>query len=246
MHSTSSLYNTIRSGNHTDRVVLEIETVTNGTTEYVELDETKLYSLKTSFSMFPEEKPSIGNFCAREIDVVFEPPVGKDIPKQARMRIFTYLYNGTQQSERIPKGVFFIDTREYNADKTKMLVHGYDAAIKFDSDINSTDFEWPYSALNLVVALANSVGVSVDRSVTDAITNFNSGFKVPLTICTKREMIQFIAAMCGGNCYIGDDGKLHLMYLRVEPNSIEYGYLSDENGNNITIGGDRIIVERNY
>lgn len=242
MHSTSSLYDSIKSGNHTVRVVFEIETVTGGETEYVELDESKIYSLKTSGSVFPDEKPSIGNFCAREIDAVFEPPVGKVIPKCAQMRIFTYLDNGTQQSERIPKGVFYIDTREYNADKTKMMVHGYDAAIKFDVDIDDTDFDWPAGVSNLVLTLARSVGVSVvmpPELINLLSTNI---YKVPLTICTKREMIGYIAAGIGCNAVIDDRGRLTFLFLRIDPADTEIDYLSDENGNNITIGGDRIIV----
>lgn len=247
MHTTSTLYETIRNGLHTVRVILEVETVTDGTTEFVELDESKLYSLKISGSVFPDEKPSIGNFCAREIDTVFEAPVGKTIPKRARMRVFTYLDNGSEQSERIQKGVYWVDTREYNADKTKVIIHGYDAAVKFDSDIDNTDIEWPTkSAVNLVIALCGSVGVGVDSSVVEILNRFVTGFEIPLLICTKREMISFIAAACGCNAYIGDNGRLYFMYLRVDPNDIEYGYLIDESGNNITIGGDRIIVERNY
>lgn len=242
MHSTSTLYETIKSGLYTVRVILEIETVTDGTTEYVELDESKIYSLKTSGSVFPEGKPSIGNFCAREIDTIFEPPTGKTIPKQARMRIFTYLDNGTQQSERIPKGVFFIDTREYNADKTKMMVHGYDAAVKFDSDIAETDFEWPVDVSNLVLALAHSVDVGVVMPV-DLINLLSTNiYKVPLTICTKREMIQYIAAAIGCNAVIDDKGRLTFLLLRIDAAEVDTYYLADENGNYITIGGDRIIV----
>lgn len=242
MHNTSLLYDTIKSGNHTVRVVLEIETVTNGTTEYVELDESKIYSLKTSGSVFPEDKPSIGNFCAREIDTVFEPPSGKTIPKQARMRIFTFLDNGTQQSERIPKGVFFIDTREYNSDKTKMLVHGYDAAIKFDADIDETDFEWPVSPVSLLQQLANSVGVTVllpTDLVTLLLTNI---YRVPLTICTKREMVCYIAAAIGCNAIIDDQGRLKFLFLKNDAETLDCNYLVTETGNRIVIGGARIIV----
>ena len=242
MHSTSELYETIKSGLHTVRVILEIETVTNGTTEYVELDESKIYSLKTSGSVFPDEKPSIGNFCAREIDTIFEPPVGKTIPKQARMRIFVFLDNGTQQSERIPKGVFFIDTREYNADKTKMMVHGYDAAIKFDTDIAETDFEWPVGVSSLIINLAHSVGVSTVLPV-DLMTLLSTNiYKVPLTICTKREMIRYIAAAIGCNAVINDEGKLTFLFLRIDTVDTVTYYLSDENGVHITIGGVKIIV----
>lgn len=246
MHNTSSLYQTIKSGVHTERVILEIETVTNGTTEYVELDESSLYSLKVSGSVFPEDKPSIGNFCAREIDAVFETP-NKTIPKQARMRVFTYVANATQQSERIPKGVYWIDTREYNADKTKMIVHGYDSAVKFDSDIDDTNIEWPTTnPANLLIAICGSVGVGVDASVVEILNRFVTGYNIPLLICTKREMVAYIAAKCGCNAYIDDKGRLHFMYLRIDPNDITNGYLIDENSNYITIGGDRIIVERNY
>lgn len=242
MHSTSTLYNTIQKGNHITRVILEVETVVNGTTEYVELDESKIYSLKTSGSPFSERTPSIGNFCAREIDTVFIPPAGKTIPKQARMRIFTYLDNGTQQSERIPKGVFFIDTREYNDDKTKLIVHGYDAAIKFDSDIAETDFEWPVSPNTLILSLANSVGVSV-RLPAELVTLFLTNvYRVPLTICTKREMIRYLAAAIGCNAVIDDTGYLKFLTLKTDAESWDVDFLVNEVGRRIVIGGARIIV----
>ena len=247
MHSTSTLYDTIKSGLYTDRVILEIETVTNGTTEYVELDESKIYSLKTSGSVFPERQPSIGNFCARELDAVFIPPANRTIPKRARIRIFTYLDNGTQQSERIPKGVYWIDTREYTFGKTKMMVHGYDAAVKFDADIAETDFEWPVSPTTLILNLAQSVGVSVSgksREALDAMVSII--YRVPFTICTKREMIKYLAAAVGYNAYIDDLGRLSFIPLRIDTAVKTVVYLADENGNPITIGGDRIIVDEHY
>lgn len=242
MHSTSTLYETIKSGLHTVRVILEIETLTNGTTEYVELDESKIYSLKTSGSVFPDEKPSIGNFCAREIDTIFEPPTGKTIPKQARMRIFTYLDNGTQQSERIQKGVFFVDTREYNADKTKMIVHGYDAAVKFDSDFDSIDISWPSEASYAVFKIAQSVGVPVGNTVSSIVTASKYRTVPLLTNVTKREYLCAVACQFCSNFYIDDMGRLQMLLLNTGGGDVAVYYLSDENGNYITIGGDRIIV----
>ena len=242
MHSTTTLYDTIKSGNHVNRVVLELETVSNGVTEYVELDESSIYSLKTMGSVFADNTPSIGSFCAREIDVSFKPPIGKTIPKRARMRVFTYLDNGTQQSERIPKGVFFIDTRDYNSSRTRMFVHGYDAAIKFDTDIAETDFEWPVSPTTLILQLAQSVGVSVVLPVDLITLLLTNVYRVPLTICTKREMIRYIAAAIGCNAVIDDRGRLRFLFLKIDTTAGDGNYLVDEAGNRIVIGGDRLFV----
>ena len=242
MRQTSQLYKDILAGLNTMHTVVEIETVSNGATEYVEIGEDKIYSVKTSGSLFPENKPSIGNFVSRELDLIIEPPENVTIPRRARIRLFVYAKNDSEQSERIPKGVFFIDTRDFNINKTKMMIHGYDAALLFEEDFSSNNIVWPITGVNLAIRIANSVGVSVGAGVIEAAQSFPNTM-VPLQIGkTKREIMCEIAAAYCGNWIIDDQGWLRLVNLNTNPQDRVYQYLADENGNAILLGGERILV----
>lgn len=247
MQTTSKLFKDIFSGDHTAHTIVEIETKVNGATQYVELGEDKIYSVSTSGSLFPEGNPSFGNFVSREIDLVIEPPTAT-IPRTARIRVFVYIENETQTSERIAKGTFFVDTREFNDEHTKMTIHGYDAAIKFDADFDSSDYDWPTPARSLILAIASSVGVDVDKQVSDYITDFGAISPIPLmTNASKREMMCWIAAQLGGNFTIGDNGRLFIIPLNSmnTDGDSEFGYLIDENDAKISINGTRIIISGN-
>ena len=241
MHSVSNTWTALYNGIHTVHTVAEIETVSIGTTQYVELGDDKLYSVKVTGSLFPDREPSIGNFVSREVDLVIEPPQNT-IPRTARIRLFVYLQNGNTVSERISKGVFWIDTREYTQDKGKMLIHGYDAAMKFESDFDSSKLFWPSYAINIVNELASSVGVAVD-SRTQTYMNQFINYKIPLqTNVTKRDMLKGIAAQYCGNWTITDEGKLLLIGINTGSDDIHLSYLIDENDNRLKCGDDRLII----
>lgn len=243
MHTVSALFEELYNGLHTVKPVVELQTVQNGETVYVELEADKLYSVKTSGALFPDRSPSIGNFCAREVDIVMIPPTGATIPRMARLRLFVYLTDGERVSERVPKGVFWIDTRSYNKGKTKLSLHAYDAALKFDADFDASTLEWPAKAEQVVVVLAQSVGVNIREGVLDYIANTFVDRDVPLMPnLTKREIMCGIAAMFCANWTISDEGTLDLVPLNTTPEIADIIYLADELSNRITIGGDTIIV----
>lgn len=241
MHSASTAYNNITSGLYTVKTVVNIQTINNGSTEYVMLNDDKLYSVKTSGSLFPERQPSIGNFVARECDLIIEPPQNT-IPKMARIGLFVFVSDGVNNSSPIQKGVFFIDTREYTKNKDKMIIHGYDAALKFESDYDSSNLSWPAYPLDIVREIASSVGVTLDDRTTAYMSQFIH-YKIPLqTNITKRDMLKGIAAQYCGNWTITDEGKLLLVGLNTGSDDVHLNYLVDENGNRLAYGGDRIIV----
>lgn len=244
MHYTSPTYKRIAAGTHTVHTVVELETVGDGEAEYIEIGEDRLYSVKTSGSVFPEDEPSIGNFTAREIDLTFNVPDDIEIPQMARIRPFIYIENGSETSERIQKGEFFVDTREYNSDKTKIMIHGFDAALKLEEDLDSSSVEWPCPVGQLIFVICRSAGIRLTDKVVNKLYQLFYYRRVPLIPnATKREVMQWIAAMACGNFLIDDEGSLDFAPLNIvsgaEP---ETSYLVDESGNAITIGGDRIIV----
>lgn len=231
MQNVSALYNTIVGGEHWFETKLVIDNV--GT-----FDENQLFSVVTSHAMF-SNTPAVGMAVAGEIEVKMLYP-STEIPTMACLRPYVRACNATQQSEWLPQGVFYIDTRERTRDDTGLsflTIHGYDAMLKAEQMYNgritgtSTDIQ-------MVNEIAYQMGVSVDSRTTALMT---AAYSIPLpTGYTYREVLGYIAAMYAGCFIITDEGKLRLVTLYELPP--ETNYLIDNAGNWITFGGDRILV----
>ena len=135
MQTTSALYQQILADqNHHFDVRLTIYTGT-GTQVYRSWVRGELFSLSTSHAVFPTNVPSIGGAVAGTIDCVILPTNADAIPPMARMAVEVQAVSDTLESEWIPKGTYYIDTREQseNAENLKLLkIHGYDAMLKFE------------------------------------------------------------------------------------------------------------------
>ena len=154
--------------------------------------------------------------------------------------VFPDTYAGKHNSEWLPQGVFYIDTRERtkNNDGLDVLcLHGYDDMLKAEQMYNgritgdSTDIQ-------MVNEIAYQMGVSVDSRTTTLMTH---AYTVPLpTGYTYREILGYIASMYVGGFIMTEEGKLRLVSLLELPP--ETNYLIDQDFDAITFGGDRIIV----
>lgn len=151
-------------------------------------------------------------------------------------------------SEWIPKGVYFIDTRE--GDNDYVSIHGYDRMMMAEQPYPSTEHDWPYSDIGVVNEIAQTIGVAVDDRTTELI-NQNFPIQLPEQYAsdgseaigdyfTMRDTLAGIAGLYGGSFIVNDFGKLQLLCPWDHP--IETYYLTDENGNYITVGGDRIYI----
>lgn len=231
MQSVSSLYINITAGDHWFETKLVIDGI--GT-----FDETQLFRMTTNHEMFGNT-PKVGLAVSGEIDIQMLYP-SVSIPVMACLRPYVRACNKTQQSEWIPQGVYYIDTRERTKDDTGLsflTIHGYDAMLKAEEVYNgritgtSTDTQ-------MVNEIAFQMGVSVD-SRTAAI--MNKSYAIPLpTGYTYRQVLGYIASMYAGCFIMTDEGKLRLVTLYELPP--ETNYLIDNAGNWITFGGDRILV----
>lgn len=202
-------------------------------------------SLSTPGTMFPGSGPSIGGAVCREIDLDLNTD-GANIPRSAEIKVFIRLAilgsTGAVKlaSEWVPKGVFYIDTRELDASEEWLYIHGYDAMLKgeqpFLDQENGETGEWPKSMATVASACAHKMGVEIDER-----TVISSDYEVYYpTDYTCRELLQHIAAAHCGNWIITDSGKLRLVTLGGIP--AETFLLVEEYGNYITFGGDRIYV----
>lgn len=233
MQSVSQTYLNIITGDHWFESKLVIDGV--GT-----FDETNLFEVKTSHFMF-DNTPTVGKAIAGEIDVtMLYPRTG--LPTMACLRPYVRACNATSQSEWIPQGIYYIDTRERTRDTSGLSylkIHGFDAMLKaeqmFDGGStitgNTTD-------TTMVAFIAGKMGVPVDSRTN---TIMNKSYTIPLpTGYTYREVLGYIASMYAGCFLITDEGKLRLVAINELPP--ETSCLIDTLGNWLTFGGDRILV----
>ena len=232
MYDTSLLYRQIIADEHWFETMVEIA----GNV----VDQTQIMSVSADYRMFSESQPAVGGCLAGELSVSLLAP-SFTIPRMAFVEPFVRVTDGTQYSEWIPQGKFYIDTRETtnNDDDLPILsLHCYDAMLKTEADYPSTTHTWPYADTDVVQEIASTIGVGVDVRTWDLMTN---GYEISLPAgYSMREVLSNIAGMYAGNWIMNYDGELLLVAVNGIPP--ETNYLVDNIGDAITFGGDRILV----
>ena len=228
MQNVSDNYTTIAAGEYWAECMVVIDGVSFG--------EDRLLSVKTEQALF-SGAPEIGTAVAGQI-VIEMPDPGVRFPRMAEIRPYVRICNEELQSEWLPKGVYYIDTREYREDPYgpgTLKLTGYDAMLKGERDC-PMDRAWPAKDADVLGDIASAMGVSVDSR-----TVLNKGYTIQLpTGYTCREVLGYIGAMYGGSFVISDAGQLRLISVADTPRMDRL--LSDENGNPIEVGGVCILV----
>ena len=204
-------------------------------------DESVLMSLSTKHALFNQPYPVVGSAISGEIEVSMLNPAA-DIPKMARLAPYVRVTDGVNTSEWLPKGVYYIDTREvsHNSNGLDILtLHGYDSMLMFEQDYPSdSQHNYPLLDTTMVEFIANSINISVDPRT---LTRMNKGYKFPLPLgYSSREVLGLIAASYGGNFIISDENQLLLVKMGDLPR--ETNYLITEDGYEIMFGDDLILV----
>lgn len=199
-----------------------------------------IISLRTYGGAFSE--PDIGSCASRQIDLTLRSPSGT-IPRRAKIQVYTRLVLDPQAAEWLPKGVFFISTRQADKLTGSLTIHGYDAMRRAGDVWLTEDYHldsWPISQRAAVEDIARRMGVEIDPRT--ALSNsFPVGYPVDENgDLTMEDVLEGIAVSEAGNWVMSDEGKLLL--LRFGDIPAETWYLVDEFGDAITLGGDRIIV----
>lgn len=197
-----------------------------------------IISMSTQKSIFSDSNPSVGNCIAGQIAVDMIKPKS-DIPRRARLAPSVRLTNGKEHSEWIPKGIFFIDHREYSGDENeRMVVNGYDHIILTEDEFPSSTNEWPRMDIDVVRDIADEIGVDIDKRTFQIM---NKGYKINYPAgYSMREVLENIAAMYAGSFIMSETAELLLVTMFGIPN--ETNYLVDNVGFAVTFGGDRILV----
>ena len=232
MQETSALYRSILAD--TDHW-FETQLVIDGVGTF---DETQLFSINTSLEMF-QDYPTIGKAVSGEVNIKMMFP-DTTIPDMACLRPQVRVCNATDQSEWLPQGVYYIDTRERtkNDDGLDVLtIHGYDAMLKAEQMYNGR-ITGDSVDIDMVGEIAYQLGVELDSRTTALMT---AAFTIPFPVgYTYRDILGYIASMYVGCFIMTDEGKLRLVSILELPE--ETNYLIDQIGDAITFGGDRILV----
>lgn len=231
MQTTSALYKSIVSSeNHWFETQISI----NGNI----MSETQIMSVTRTAPGMNNEKPSVGGALSAQLSVkILEPSFS--IPRMAAINVFVRACDATRQSEWIPNGQYFIDTRAHNetvGSLGTMQITAYDAMMKFEQDYPSTTHDWPYRDTLVIAEMASAVGISVDARVNQLLT---SSYMLGLPVgYTMRETLGHIAAAYGGNFIISSEGKLLFVPLYGFDPEINGNYLADESGNALVFGNE--------
>jgi hypothetical protein len=145
------------------------------------------------------------------------------------------------ESEWLPQGVYYIDTREVTANQDGLdvlTIHGYDAMLKAEQDYASNAVIGDNYDTAYVLAIAGQMGVEVDPRTWDImgaghIITFPLGYSC-------REILGYIAGIDVGCFVMTDEGKLRLISLLTLPP--ETNLLVDSEFDVLVFGTDSILV----
>lgn len=200
-----------------------------------------LMSLSTKHAVFNENYPVVGSAIAGEIDIAMINPIFT-IPRMARLAPYVRVTDGVQHSEWLPKGIYYVDTREtsHNSNGLDIItIHGYDAMLMFEQNYPSDNSNsYPLLDTTMVQFIADSVGISVDPRTIERMDKQYS-FSLPIGY-SSREVLGIIAASYGGNFVMSDEGQLLLIRIGDLPK--ETNYLVTETGDIIVFGDTKILV----
>lgn len=234
----------------------------------VEYGEGVLKGLRTSKTAMDTSNPGIGYALAGQIELSMLEPI-EEIPKGAQIEPYVRIFADTSQSggaavagyavagesvvgvysERvysgwIPKGLYWISSRELDEETGVLTIYGYDVMRKADMVYPSSALEWSDSsptAYEVLQEVAGFLDIEIDDRTIEAIpatTTYIVSFPSDYTL---REVLESIGAMYGGSFCISDEGKLFYVGLTDIPT--ETYYLSTEDGDYITFGGTRILLQ---
>lgn len=234
MQSVSLLYRQLLAAN----APKEVQAIIAGTV----YGQDKIVSANSKAALM-DKAATIGNCVAKELTIVLRNP--GEIPRMAQIQMRFRLNNGTQQSEWLPKGTFFIDTRDEG--NGVLSIDAFDPMLKCDQSFTTSGEQgtWPRTDITVVNQICSRIGVTLDSRTAEIIT---AGYTIQYPgfgegAYSMREILGFIGSMYAGNWIITDENKLRLLVLGDIPDDTT-NLLITEYGEYITMGGFRIRVSR--
>lgn len=121
-----------------------------------------IVSMRTSAALW-DGAASVGNTIAGTIDVSIIAP-SSAVATMARLRPYVRATNGTESSEWIPKGVYWVDTRQYDKESGVLYLSGMDAMLKGEQDYMTSGAQgtWPAVDINILCDIADRLELGED------------------------------------------------------------------------------------
>lgn len=228
MQSTSATYDTLFAAGAPAEIRVTIDP--DGSADEYGMD--RIVSCSIERDML--EDIGLGTATAAQLTLVLQEY--DPIPRMAEMLVEIRLNDGVTQSEWLPCGTFFLDTREEEYGG-KIRLHGYDAMLK-------ADYSFVYGGDTMTTAAAVSqicgvMGIALDSSV--SITEYTIPRGQPYTC---REMLGYIGVSQGGSWVVSPDNKLRLVPLAnvgAAVQTLGLGVMSLQMGEPITISGVEVV-----
>ena len=199
--------------------------------------EAEIFDMSTYNELFSGTTPTVGQTVAGQIDVTML-DMRVNIPRMAQLIPYIRLVSadGTEHSEWIKKGVYYLDTREvtHNDDGLNVLtLTGFDAMLKAQDDYpSSASVSYPARDTVIVQTIARAMGVDVDERTWDIMTaQYTYGLPAGYSM---QEVLSSIATSYVANWIITDEGMLRLVSFADIPK--ETRLLTDEVGYAIIFG----------
>lgn len=149
------------------------------------------------------EQLSVGNVIASQLELELrDVTVDTDSMLQVQFRAT----DGTNNSNWIIKGEFFIDTLETSPYSEITKITAFDALLKTETDFMPTGSYVPMTALETVEMIADDIGVPLDNDTKNLLeqnpVTLTNAPNVGVGGTTDREMLSYIATIYGGNWVI--------------------------------------------
>lgn len=203
MQSTSDIYKRILAR---DDYIVRRMAVVDGV-EYT--DETGLVSVAKQHRLYVGTGPGVGGTAAAEYELVLH--TDNVLPRLSRIELFVSLAGGGEQSEWIPVGTGFSDTRKRDKIRGEWHVTGFDALLLAEQlyiPTGAEPGEWPRACADVVADICQRIGLTLDPRT--LLMEYEVGFPGEMTM---RSILGEIAAMHMGNWTVTNAGLLYLAPL---------------------------------
>lgn len=176
--------------------------------------------------VFTGNAPSVGGCVSATFECsIFE--ASANVPRMATVVPKYRLLTEMQTSEWITLGTFFIDTRTVDEINGILDLSCFDAMLKADgmggncyADVTGFD-EWPQDMDDVVDEICSIIGVTLDSRTT---IHSGTGYQVEYpNDLTMREVLGYIAVHHAGNWTITPAGKLRLVPLTGNSDTLSLG-----------------------
>ena len=229
MQTTSATYNTAYASNlHTFEVKINIDGTDYG--------QDTIFSLSTDSKIFADA-PTIGGVYSAtcNFSIISD---GTSIPRMAKCIPYFRVTDGTNTSEWIKKGEFYIDTRKVTNNGGSIDVFEafcYDGMMMANQPYASSSIAvWPATDTAVVADICTTLGFTQDTRNAAIMTG---GYTLPIPVGendTYRDYLSYIAAMYAANWIMSDDGKLRLVPISGGTDTLAVGTSAESVENSAT------------